>query len=75
MCRIIAKGNLIGKSFDSIVKAGMIFTNKRGQIKSAAVFPPERPLEWVSLYGSVTFSQCGKEFPVSGINERGLVAE
>ena len=75
MCTIIAKGNLVGKNFDSIVKTGMIYTNKRGQIKSAAVFPPERALEWVSVYGSLTFSQCGKEFPVGGINESGLVVE
>jgi hypothetical protein len=53
----------------------MIFTNKRGLIKQAAVFPPDRPLEWVSIYGSITFAQSGKEYPVSGVNEAGLIVE
>ena len=75
MCTIIAKNKLIGKNYDSIVDLGMLFTNKRGQIKSSAVFPPEQPLEWVSTYGSITFSQSGKELPVCGMNENGLVVE
>ena len=75
MCTIIAKNKLIGKNYDSIVDLGMLFTNKRGQIKSSAVFPPEQPLEWVSCYGSITFSQSGKELPVCGMNEKGLVVE
>lgn len=75
MCTIIAKNHFIGKNFDSVVNTGMIFTNKRGLIKTAAIFPPEIPLEWVSLYGSITFSQSGKEYPVCGMNECGLVVE
>lgn len=75
MCTIIAKNHFIGKNFDSIVNTGMLFTNKRGLIKVSAVFPPDRPLEWVSAYGSITFSQSGKEYPASGMNERGLVVE
>lgn len=75
MCTIITKNHLIGKNYDSVVNTGMLFTNKRGLIKNAAVFPPDRPLEWVSSYGSITFSQSGKEMPVSGINETGLIVE
>ena len=75
MCTIIIKDHFIGKNYDSIVNNGMIFTNKRGLIKAAAVFPPDRPLEWVSSYGSVTFSQSGREMPVGGVNEKGLVVE
>jgi choloylglycine hydrolase len=30
---------------------------------------------WTSKYGSVTFNQFGREFPVGGINEQGLVIE
>jgi len=75
MCTIIIKDHLVGKNYDSAAYSGMVFTNKRGLIKSSSVFPPDRPLEWVSSYGSITFSQSGKEFPVSGINEAGLVVE
>jgi choloylglycine hydrolase len=37
--------------------------------------PPEIPLQWISRYGSLTFSQCGREFPSAGMNEAGLVIE
>ena len=75
MCTIISKNHLIGKNYDSAVDTGMMFTNKRGLIKSSAVFPSGQSLEWVSVYGSITFSQSGKEMPVSGVNEAGLVVE
>lgn len=75
MCTIIMKSHLIGKNFDSVVNVGMMFTNKRGLVKNAAVFPPDRPLEWVSSYGSISFSLSGKEMPACGVNEAGLVVE
>lgn len=75
MCTIIISNHFIGKNLDSVVDAGMVFTNKKGLIKQAAVFPPDRPLEWVSSYGSITFSLSGKEMPACGINETGLVVE
>jgi choloylglycine hydrolase len=37
--------------------------------------PPEKPVRWISKYGSITFNQVGKEFPFGGINEKGLVVE
>src|SRR5262249_22522634 len=30
---------------------------------------------WISNYGSITFNQYGKEFPMGGMNEKGLVVE
>lgn len=33
------------------------------------------PFNWHSKYGSITFSQFGKGFPASGINEKRLVVE
>ncbi|HWQ80538.1 MAG TPA: DUF2087 domain-containing protein [Anaerovoracaceae bacterium] len=75
MCTIIVKDHFIGKNYDSVVNEGMIFTNKRSLIKEATVFPPDQSLEWVSSYGSVTFSQSGREMPVGGVNEAGLVVE
>lgn len=77
MCTILKmkKGNIIGKNYDALIETGMIFTNKRGIQKSALIMPPALPLKWESVYGSLTFSQNGKEMPVCGINEKGLVIE
>ena len=33
----------------------------------------EKPLSWISKYGSITFNQWGREFPSGGINDKGLV--
>jgi penicillin V acylase-like amidase (Ntn superfamily) len=66
---------IVGNNEDTFIQTGMIFTNHRGLRKKAFLIPPENPLEWVSKYGSLSFSQCGKEFPSSGINETGLVVE
>jgi penicillin V acylase-like amidase (Ntn superfamily) len=66
---------IVGNNEDTFIKTGMIFTNHRGYRKTAMLIPPEKPLEWVSKFGSISFSQCGKEFPCGGINEKGLVVE
>lgn len=54
---------------------GSVFINKRGVAKRAQTLRTTNALEWVSKYGSVSFSQMGLEFPVSGMNEAGLSAE
>ncbi len=70
------KGNIIfGRNFDFPVGTGHIEINKRNLRKTAFVNPPEKPFEWVSKYGSITFNQIGKEFPYGGMNEAGLVIE
>lgn len=60
---------------DIFLETGYLFSNQRGIAKEALIFPPEQPLKWVSKYGSLVFSQCGKEFPSGGMNEAGLVVE
>ena len=32
-------------------------------------------IAWTSKYGSATFNQYGREFPMGGMNEAGLVVE
>lgn len=54
---------------------GAVFVNKRGVAKRAQTLRTKNALEWTSKFGSITFSQMGLEFPVSGINEAGLSAE
>jgi hypothetical protein len=65
---------VVGKSFDWSTSAGLVVVNKRGIAKEAMV-ADERPARWVSTYGSVTFNQYGREMPLGGINELGLVVE
>lgn len=69
-------GQLVfGKNFDFHTGVGHVVVNKRNIRKLSYDLPPEKPLEWVAKYGSVTFNQMGKEFPYGGMNERGLVIE
>ena len=48
-----------------------IMTNTRNIRKEALVYD-DNPAKWTSKYGSITFN-IGKEFPVAGMNEKGLV--
>lgn len=69
-------GNLVfGRNFDFSTGFGHVIVNKRNIKKSALILPPEKPVGWVSKYGSVTFNQIGRELPYGGINEKGLVIE
>jgi choloylglycine hydrolase len=66
---------LLAKNLDWPVGEGLVFVNKRDVIKEAFGGDPSDPLRWTSKYGSVTFNQFGREFPLGGINEPGLVIE
>lgn len=66
---------LLGKNLDGPVGDGYIFVNKRQVAKEAFGGTDSPPLRWVSKYGSVTLNQFGREFPLGGINEAGLVIE
>lgn len=63
---------LFGHSFDFAAGEGHITVNKRAQLKTALIAPPEQPISWVSKYGSLTFNLVGREFPFGGMNEAGL---
>lgn len=73
----LKEGNNIvfGRNFDFPAGAGHVIVNKRDIVKTAMIRSPEKPVQWVSKYGSVTFNQAGREFPYGGINEKGLVVE
>jgi penicillin V acylase-like amidase (Ntn superfamily) len=64
-----------GRNFDWAVDVGVVIINQRHIRKTAFVLPPEKPLSWVSQYGSVTFNQFSRDIPVGGMNEEGLVIE
>ncbi|MFP7288102.1 linear amide C-N hydrolase [Shouchella clausii] len=67
--------NFAGKNQDIPYDGAYLFINGRGLAKTAMIGPPDRPMQWVSRYGSVTVSQVAKEMPNGGINEAGLVVE
>ncbi|MCP3888502.1 MAG: linear amide C-N hydrolase [Desulfobulbaceae bacterium] len=67
-----------GRNFDWRLGDGHIIINKRGVKKIALSDQPDdvdKRLSWVSKYGSVTFNLFGREFPLGGMNEAGLVVE
>ncbi len=66
----------LAKSYDWDLGHGMAIVNKRDMEKRAAVNPDgQTPARWRSRFGSITFTQFGREFPLGGLNEMGLVAE
>jgi len=66
----------VGKNYDAPDPCRiMVCVNPPGVEKRALIAPPEEPVTWRSHYGSITCNQVCKDFPVSGMNEAGLVVE
>jgi len=68
-------GIVFGRNYDWSLGVCYLMINKRNIVKTAFLDLPEKPARWVSKYGSLTFNQYGREFPMGGINEAGLVVE
>ena len=60
---------LYGRNYDFEIGQGYVMTNRRGVLKTST----GGLLHWMPRYGSVTFNQWGREFPMDGMNEAGLV--
>jgi penicillin V acylase-like amidase (Ntn superfamily) len=66
-------GTYVAKNYDFVMGEGLLFVNSRGmQKRSLAV---EQTVHWTSRFGSLTYNQFGREMPVGGMNEAGLVLE
>lgn len=65
---------LLGKNLDWSVGDGFILLNRKGEQKKS-VTRNGLPAEWTSRYNSITFNQPGKDLPLGGMNEAGLVVE
>jgi penicillin V acylase-like amidase (Ntn superfamily) len=71
-----ANGNLfLGRNYDFPVGEGMIHINERNVVKQAMAMPEDKPFSWVSLYGSISFTQVGKEFPVTDVQGNSAAIE
>jgi choloylglycine hydrolase len=66
---------LLGHNLDWHIGTGLLIVNKKNVRKTALVDSLEKPVQWVSRYGSITFNQVGRGFPYGGMNETGLVVE
>lgn len=65
--------SVFGRNYDWDVEECLLMVNPRGLTKIAnGVGFPAR---WTARFGSVTFNQYGREFPLGGMNEAGLVVE
>ncbi len=64
---------VFGKNYDWNIEDCLIMVNKRNMVKTALT--RDNPATWTSRYGSITFNQYGREFPLGGMNEAGLVIE
>ncbi len=64
---------IYGRNYDWYTDACLIMVNKRGMVKTALT--RDNPAQWISKYGSITFNQYGREFPLGGMNEAGLIIE
>jgi penicillin V acylase-like amidase (Ntn superfamily) len=71
-CAMTGDAVLFGRNYDFEIGDGLLFVNTRGLAKQG--FGARGP-RWVARYGSVTFNQFGRDFPMGGINETGLVVE
>ena len=63
---------LFGRNYDFEIGDGMVMVNPAGLHKNG--YLPGGP-RWESRYGSVTFNQFGRGFPMGGMNQAGVVVE
>lgn len=68
-------GPLMAKNYDWDVADGYLVVNPRGLAKTSFAPGDAKPVRWTSRYGSLTFNQYGREFPLGGMNEAGLTME
>src|SRR5678815_1447789 len=71
-CLTAGDQQIFGRNYDFEIGNGLVLTNRRGAEKVGHEDPRAR---WVSRYGSLTFNQFGRDFPMGGMNEAGLVVE
>ena len=72
---VLQKGERIvyGRNFDWFLSDGMVVINKKNVSKKGLLSSSQGALTWVSKYGSISFNQYGKDLPMDGMNEKGLV--
>jgi penicillin V acylase-like amidase (Ntn superfamily) len=71
VCLLEKEKAFVAYNYDFHSPDGLLLVNKRGT-KRVSVVRSQGAI-WTSNYGSVTFNQFGRDNPMTGINEKGLV--
>lgn len=71
-CIHLGGRNYFGRNYDFEIGDAMVMVNPAGLEKKG--FQPGAPL-WTARFGSITFNQFGRDNPMGGMNEAGLVVE
>jgi choloylglycine hydrolase len=71
VCLLEKEKIVVAYNYDFYPPEGVVLVNKRGTKKVSSV--PAQGVSWTAIYGSVTFNQFGRDNPMTGINEKGLV--
>ena len=66
---------IFGRNYDFQIGRGLLMVNKKNIIKESPKDKNNNSIQWTSLYGSITFNQFGREYPMGGMNDAGLVVE
>ncbi|ADU29376.1 linear amide C-N hydrolase [Evansella cellulosilytica] len=66
------KSFVLAQNYDFYYGHGLIVVSPRGLMKQSLTKDAAQKVTWVSNYGTVTFTQFGRELPMSGMNEKGL---
>lgn len=71
VCLLDKDKTVVAYNYDFYSPDGLVLVNKRGTRKVSFIRP--QGAAWVATYGSVTFNQFGRDNPMTGVNEKGLV--
>lgn len=66
---------IFGRNYDFQIGKGLLMVNKKNIIKESPKDKNNNSIQWTSQFGSVTFNQFGREYPMGGMNDAGLVVE
>src|SRR5262245_7325107 len=62
---------VVAYNYDFHAPEGLVLVNKRGTRKVSSV--RSQGATWTAVHGSVTFNQFGRDNPMTGLNEKGLM--
>ena len=71
ICLLEKENAVVAYNYDFHSPDGLVLVNKRGTRKVSSI--RNQGATWTATYGSVTFNQFGRDNPMTGINEKGLV--
>ena len=71
VCLLEKEKAIVAYNYDFYPPEGLVLINKRGTKKISSL--RIQGATWTAAYGSVTFNQFGRDNPMTGINEKGLM--